>query len=120
MTKLRPSHTTPADGNVFEDLGFPQAEAKVMLEKTKLVSALRTMIEDAGWTRAKAAKAMGMTSERLVGLFHGDHDDISVSQLLDFLTRLGCDIQVTINPPAKPIAPTTRVRQGHYQVVHAD
>ena len=106
-------------GNVFEDIGFNKAEAKVMLEKTKLVSALRTMIENAGWTHAKAAKTIGITHKRLLRLFHAEYDDVSVSQLLDFLTRLGCDIQVTINPPARPVAPTARAKQGHYLVVHA-
>ena len=119
MPKVRAAHTTPADGNIFEDLGFPKEEARVMLAKADLVISIKRMIKDAGWTQVQAAKAIGMTQSRLSKLFNGDFDDVSESKLYDCLTRLGCNIKVTIDSPAKRVTTPGKAKQGHFRIVYA-
>lgn len=114
MPKIHAEH---GSGNIFEDVGFEPAEARALLAKSKLVVAIRSMIETAGWTQTEAAKAIGMAQPRLSRMLRGDFGDISETKLLDCLTRLGCDIKITI--ARSPASPGSNKRQGYFQVVQA-
>ncbi len=103
--------------NIFEDLGFDKNEARVLLSKSKLVIAIRDMMEAAGWTQTEAARAMGMTQPSLSRMLRGDFNEISETKLLDCLVRLGCDIKVTIG--RRPAPSAKRRKQGRFQVVQA-
>ena len=59
---------TESCGNVFIDLGFDEAEAKVMLMRADLMVALGRHIAAQGWTQAEAAKRMGITQPRVSSL----------------------------------------------------
>lgn len=47
---------TPADGNVFADLGFPPAEAENLLLRSELMTALMRIMERRRLTQTQAAK----------------------------------------------------------------
>lgn len=102
-------------GNVFEDVGFEKNEARVLMAKSKLVVAIRSMIEAAGWTQTEASRVIGMTQPGLSRMLRGDFNEISETKLLDCLVRLGCDVKITIGRCAKPSA--DRKKQGRFQVV---
>jgi predicted XRE-type DNA-binding protein len=56
-------------GNVYRDLGFPDAEE--MLVKARLVHKISEIIRSKGLTQVEAAKILGLTQPKLSGLLRG-------------------------------------------------
>ena len=56
---------TKSSGNVFLDLGFPPHEAAVMLLRAQLAEALRSWMEQEGFTQAAAARKLGIAQPRV-------------------------------------------------------
>ena len=50
-------------GNVFSDLGFPEAEAENLLLRSQLMSEIRDITQ--GLTQAQAAKRLGVSQPRV-------------------------------------------------------
>lgn len=61
-----PRHVTPAGRSVFYDLGFDEAEARVLEMRADLMAALREHIQKRGWTQSEAAKKLGIHSAQNV------------------------------------------------------
>ena len=60
---------------MFYDLGFDEAEARVLEMRADLMGALREHIQKRGWTQSEAAKKLGITQPRISALmarFSGD------------------------------------------------
>lgn len=70
--------------NVFTDLGFPKAEAKVLMLRSLLMSEIRETA--LGMTKAKAIKRFGITQARLEDLLRGRIDRFSVDALMNMAT----------------------------------
>jgi predicted XRE-type DNA-binding protein len=83
------SHVTPAGRSVFYDLGFDEAEARVLEMRADLMAALRELIEKRGWTQSEAAKQLGTTQPRVSALMKGVWKDFSADMLLVLATRVG-------------------------------
>jgi predicted XRE-type DNA-binding protein len=66
VRKRNIQHTTPANRSVFYDLGFDEAEARVLAMRADLMAALRQHIKGRGWTQSKAAKELGITQPRSI------------------------------------------------------
>jgi predicted XRE-type DNA-binding protein len=77
-----PSHVTPAGRSVFYDLGFDEAEARVLEMRADLMAALRDHIQKKGWTQSEAAKKLGITQPRISALMKGAWRDFSSSRTL--------------------------------------
>lgn len=84
-----PGHITPAGRSVFYDLGFDEAEARVLEMRADLMAALRLHIEKKGWTQSEAAKKLGVTQPRISALMKGTWRDFSADMLLVLAARLG-------------------------------
>ncbi|MDB6105290.1 MAG: transcriptional regulator, family [Gammaproteobacteria bacterium] len=84
-----PRHVTPAGRSVFYDLGFDEAEARVLAMRADLMAALREHIEKTGWTQSEAAKKLGITQPRISALMKGAWRDFSAGMLLVLGARLG-------------------------------
>ena len=80
---------TESSGNVFVDLGFDDAEAKVMALRVELIVQLRETLSKQGLTQAEAAKQLGVTQPRVSALLKGTWKDFSIDMLLTFAARLG-------------------------------
>ncbi len=89
MRKKVIRHTTPGNRSVFRDLGFDDAEAKVLEMRAELMAALREHIKERGWTQSKAAKELGITQPRVSALVKGVWRDFSADMLLVLATRAG-------------------------------
>ncbi|MER2603085.1 MAG: helix-turn-helix transcriptional regulator [Candidatus Competibacter phosphatis] len=91
--------------NVFADLGFPDAE------KLKIKSGLATEIVRAvrrrGLTQEEAGRRMGIPQPKVSALLRGDFANLSERKLMDCLTRLGYDIEITVKPAAEPVGHRT-------------
>ena len=89
QTEHGPCHVTPAGRSVFHDLGFDEAEARVLEMRAELMAALREHIEKNDWTQGEAAKKLGTTQPRISALMKGAWRDFSADMLLVMAGRLG-------------------------------
>lgn len=86
--------------NVFEDLGFDQAEAANLKIRADLMLDLRRHIQKSGWTQAQAAEFFGETQPRISNLLKGEISRFSVDKLIVMLARAGITVQVETKPRA--------------------
>ena len=90
-------------GNVFADLGRPDAE--VHLLKATLVTRIDAIIRQRGLTQVAAAKRLGLSQPDVSRLLRGNFREFSVERLLRLLMALGRDVEIVIRAPR-------RTRQG--------
>lgn len=84
-------------GNVFADLGRPDAEAHLL--KAKLVSRIDEIIRQRGLKQVDAAKLLGLSQPDVSRLLRGNFREYSVERLLRLLLALGRDVQIVIREP---------------------
>ena len=92
-------------GNVFADLGLPGAE-KLRI-KTGLVIEIRKAVRKLGLTQQEAAKRMGITQPKVSDMMRGDFANLSERKLMDCLTRLGYDIEISVRPARSEVGHLT-------------
>ena len=83
-------------GNVFADLGFP--DAKELKLKVRLAVEVNRVLEERQLSQDKAAKVLGIRQPHVSELVRYGLDRFSVERLMDFLTRLGKDVEIRIAP----------------------
>ncbi len=91
-----------SSGNVFADLGLPNAEE--LQARTRLAAAILRIVEDRKLTRAQTAKLLGVTQRRVVALQGFNLDDFSMGDLLHFATALEYDVVIEIRRRAEATA----------------
>lgn len=84
-----------SSGNVFVDLGFDPAEARVMALRVELMLRLRERLQTDGLTQREAAKRLGITQPRISSLFKGAWREFSMDMLLTLAERAGLHPQLT-------------------------
>lgn len=96
--------------NVFTDLGFPHSEQELV--KAKLTVQIYRLLKDRGLTQTEAAKLLGSTQPQVSALMRCRPVSVSVGRLIEFLTILGQDVEVTV----KPSTQRNKGQQGHMSV----
>jgi predicted XRE-type DNA-binding protein len=81
-------------GNVYADLGYPDAEE--MLIKAKLVAKIAEIVSSKGLTQVRTAKILGLTQPKVSALLRGQFRGISERKLIECLTSLGRDVQIIV------------------------
>lgn len=76
-------------GNVFLDLGFDPAEAKVMALRAEIMIRMEQHLKTQGWTQAEAARRLRITQPRVSRLIKGRWQDFSLDMLLTLAARAG-------------------------------
>ncbi len=99
-----------SSGNVFADLGFPNSEQELV--KAKLTVEIYRLLKDRGVTQAEAAKLLGTTQAQVSAIMRCRPVSVSVGRLMDFLTMLGQDVEVSV----KPALHRRKGQQGHMSV----
>lgn len=106
-TEIR--HVTPADGNIFADLGFGPEEAAALLAESdriiaeKLAIKESLMTEIAVWIKEKnlkqveAAKILGVTRPRVSDVVHKKSVKFTIDALVDMLARTGKQVMVSVH-----------------------
>jgi predicted XRE-type DNA-binding protein len=89
---------TRGTGNVFADLGFPDADERQT--KLRLAYAINEVIKRRRLTQAAAAAKMGVTQPKVSALANYKLDGFSVERLMTFLTALDQDVEIVVK--AKP------------------
>jgi predicted XRE-type DNA-binding protein len=96
-------------GNVFADLGFVNPEREQL--KARLTLQIYRLIKKRDLTQVEAGKLLGIKQPHVSSLMRGQSGAFSVERLMDFLTALGQDVEITVRP--------TRRRQGELSVIFA-
>lgn len=83
-------------GNIFRDLGFPNAEREQL--KANLTLQIFRLIKARDLTQAEAGEILGIRQPHVSALMRGQSGNFSVERLMDFLTALGQDVEITLRP----------------------
>ena len=84
-------------GNVFADLGHPEADAHLL--KAELVSRIDAIVRQRGITQTEAGRLLGLSQPDVSRLLRGDFREYSLERLFRLLTALGRDIDIVIRQP---------------------
>ena len=94
-------------GNVFADLGLPHPEHELL--KARLTLQIYRLIKARGLTQTQAGDIFGIKQPHVSALMRNRSGTFSVERLMQFLTALGQDVEITVRP--------TRKEQGELSVV---
>src|ERR1051326_133338 len=98
MPKRKPSSTVvPSSGNVFADLGLPDAEEKQT--KVRLAVAINQIIEGMGLSQTAAAERLHLNQPKISALANYRLSGLSVELFIHFLKALGRDVEIVIRKP---------------------
>jgi predicted XRE-type DNA-binding protein len=89
-----------SSGNVFADLGLPQPQQELL--KAKLTLQIYRLIRRRGITQTAAGRVLGIKQPHVSAVMRNRDGVFSVERLMDFLTALGQDVQITVRPTRKP------------------
>lgn len=92
-------------GNVFADLGLPDAE-KLKI-KSGLVIEITRAIRKLNLTQEEAALRMGIPQPKVSGILRGNFSNLSERKLMDCLNRLGYDIEIQVKPTTEAVGHLT-------------
>jgi predicted XRE-type DNA-binding protein len=95
----------------FADISIPYSEER--LAKAGLAHAIATVIERKSLTQKAAAELIGVAQPKISALVRGNTHGLSTDRLIEFLLRLGCDVEITVRPPRG------RLRPGKLAVLEA-
>ncbi len=88
-----------SSGNVFADLGFRNSKQELL--KAKLTIEIYKLLKKRDVTQQQAAKLLGTTQAQVSALMRCKPVSVSVGRLMEFLTVLGQDVEVTLKPAAR-------------------
>ncbi|MGH9817994.1 MAG: helix-turn-helix domain-containing protein [Candidatus Acidiferrales bacterium] len=91
---MRTKDHVTGSGNVFADLGFPDAEE--MLAKAELAQKITTIIERRRLTQMRAAEVLGVDQPKISALKRGRLSGFSLERLVRSLILLGRDVEIVV------------------------
>lgn len=91
-------HVTPADGNVFADLGFPPEEAENLKVRSRLMIEIIRLVRDRGMKQTEAAELFGVSQPRISELMHTRIDEFTIDSLINMLAHAGMTVDVSVRP----------------------
>jgi predicted XRE-type DNA-binding protein len=81
-------------GNVFADLGYPDAKERRL--KVELALEVNRILGERRLAQERAAKLLGILQPHVSDLVRYRLNRFSVERLMDFLTRLGKDVEIRV------------------------
>ena len=94
-----------SSGNVFADLGLP--DAAELDTKARLCAAINRIVERKRLSQADTATALGINQPKVSALLHYKLEGFSVERLMNFLLALGQDVEIVVK--AKPRSRSARI-----------
>jgi predicted XRE-type DNA-binding protein len=96
MAKRAQGQVVRSSGNVFADLGLP--DAAELHAKARLCAALNQIVERRRLTQSEVAAALGVNQPKVSALLHYKLEGFSVERLMHFLVALGHDVEILVKP----------------------
>jgi predicted XRE-type DNA-binding protein len=110
---------TVGSGNVFADLGLPDADTR--LAKAELARTISLSIRERGLTQREAAGLLGIDQPKVSAITRGRLGDFSLERLLTLVGHLGMDIDITVSPKLESSrAPRMVVHRAAEPITRAD
>ncbi len=98
------------NGNVFADLGY--ADAKERRLRVELALEVNRLLKQRGLTQARAAALPDVRQPHVSDLARYRLNRFSAERLMEFLTRLGNDVEIRIRPRrTRRSGPAVRILQ---------
>jgi predicted XRE-type DNA-binding protein len=85
-------------GNVFKDLGLPDAGER--LAKAELARVIRKIVKERNWTQRRAAEVLGIAPPDVSDLMRGKLARFSQERLERLLNALDMDVHIQVGPRA--------------------
>ena len=98
VSKEKGRDITRGSGNVFADLGLPDAEERQT--KLRLAYALNTILDEQHLAQAAASARLGLNQPKVSALRNYKLEGFSVERLMTLLNALDQDVEIVIR--AKP------------------
>ncbi|MGB7553337.1 MAG: helix-turn-helix transcriptional regulator [Candidatus Korobacteraceae bacterium] len=105
MAKATRERVLPSSGNVFADMGLP--DAAELDTKARLGAAINRIVERRRLTQAEVAMALEINQPKVSALLHYKLEGFSVERLMRFLVALGQDVEIVVK--AKPRTRSARI-----------
>lgn len=90
------THITPADANIFLDLGFEPAEAAKLLIKADLMIEIRQWVKIRKLRQVDAAKILKVSRPRLSDVMRGKISKFTIDALVDMLENAGLHVTLHV------------------------
>ena len=91
-----PARLHRSSGNVFADIGLPNAEEHLI--KAKLVIKIDALMKARRLKQSEAAELFGVKQPDVSKMLRGDFRQFSVERLMRFLVALGQDVEIVVKP----------------------
>ena len=98
-TKSKKTRAEKSSGNVFADLGLPHPEQELL--KSRLTLQIYRLVKARGLKQAEAGKILSIKQPHVSVLMRNRSGTFSVERLMEFLTALGQDVEITVRPTRK-------------------
>ena len=98
-TRRRVTRVTDGSENVFADLSLPNPAQELL--KAQLTLQIYTILKDNGMTQVEIAKILGVQQPQVSLLMRNRAGTFSVGRLMEFLTALRQDVEITVRPTLK-------------------
>ncbi len=85
-----------SSGNVFKDLGLPNAEE--LLAKAELANAITCVIEDRKISQQQAARITGTSQAKISDVVRGRLDQFTIDRLIKMLMAFDQDVRIELAP----------------------
>ena len=99
IKKKNANRVEACGGNVFADLGFANPEQELL--RGRLTLQVYRALKQRGLTQARAGEILGINQPHVSNLMRGRSGSFSVGRLMEFLTALGQDVEITVRPTRK-------------------
>ena len=96
---MRKTKIQKGSGNIFADLGFPDAETHFL--KAQIVSEIYRLTNERKLKQTEAGKLMGISQPEVSRMFKGNFREYSVERLIGFLTVFDRDVEIVARPHKK-------------------
>lgn len=105
MAKQTRERIVLSSGNVFADMGLPDAEE--LDTKVRLGAALCHIVRHRGLTQAQVGEALGINQPKVSALLNYKLEGFSIERLMRFLVALGHDVEISVK--ARPRSRSARI-----------
>jgi predicted XRE-type DNA-binding protein len=95
----KPIRAEKSSGNVFANLGLPRPEQELL--KAELTFQIYRLIKSRGLKQSEAGKILGIKQPHVSALMRNRAGSFSVERLMDFLTALGQNVEISVRPSRK-------------------
>ena len=100
-----------SSGNVFADLGLPDADEAARRPTSRARSCDTDQHQN--WTQAQAAQALDIDQPKVSALMRGRLTNFSTDRLIRFLNNLEQEVEITVRPKAPGAHGASRHCSGH-------